>query len=88
MSRVNTKGYELMSTDQLKQALEVFKLNTLIFSNNWNVWDSLAECYFKMRKLELSLKYYEKSLKLNPDNDNGKKMIERIKQEQIKDLEL
>jgi hypothetical protein len=31
-----------------------------------------------MKKLDLSLQYYKKSLELNPDNENGKKMIERI----------
>lgn len=83
-NRINSKGYELMSAGKLETALEVFKLNTLIFRNSWNVWDSLAECYYKMKKFDLSIKYYEKSLKLNPNNENGKKMIERIKKEQKK----
>jgi hypothetical protein len=84
ISRVNSKGYELMSAGKLEPALEVFKLNTLIFRNSWNVWDSLAECYYKMKKFDLSIKYYERSLKLNPNNENGKKMIDRIKKEQKK----
>lgn len=57
---------------------------TKIFPNSWNVWDRMAECYYKMKKFDLSIKYYEKSLELNPDNENGKKMIERIKKEQKK----
>jgi len=37
-----------------------------------------------MKKFNLSLQYYKKSIKLNPDNENGKQMIERIKEEQKK----
>jgi hypothetical protein len=29
---------------------------------------------------DLAIKNYEKSLKLNPDNDNGKKMLEKLKE--------
>jgi hypothetical protein len=84
MNRINSKGHELMSADKLEPALEVFRLNSLIFTNAWNVWDSLAECYYNMKKFDLALKNYEKSIRLNPDNENGKKMIERIKKEQKK----
>jgi hypothetical protein len=78
MSRVNSKGYELMSDGKPEQALEVFKLNSMVFPNYWNVWDSLAECYFNMKKYDFAQKYYKRSLKLNPDNTNAKKMLEEI----------
>ena len=84
MNRTNSKGYELVQAGKLEPASEVFKLNTLLFSRDWNVWDSLAGCYYKMKKFDLSLKYYEKSIELNSDNENGKKMMERIKNEQKK----
>jgi tetratricopeptide (TPR) repeat protein len=44
------------------------------------VWDSLAECCYNMKEYRLSLEYYEKSIELNPDNQNGKQMIERIRE--------
>jgi tetratricopeptide (TPR) repeat protein len=78
-NRMNSKGYELMREGKLDSALKVFKLNSMIFSRDYNVWDSLAECYFNMKEYELSKKYYERSLKLNPDNTNAKKMLEDIK---------
>ncbi len=87
MSRVNVKGYELMSAGKLEPALEVFKLNSMVFPNYWNVWDSLAECCFKMKNYDLAQKYYQRSLQLNPDNTNAKKMLEEIKKE-IKNLPL
>jgi tetratricopeptide (TPR) repeat protein len=77
-SNVNGKGYDLMSQGELKRALQVLKLNTLLFPDSANTWDSLAECHFNLKEYDLSVQYYEKSLELDPGNENGKKMIERI----------
>jgi hypothetical protein len=78
MSKVNSKGYDLMRAGKLEPALEVFKLNSMLFPNFWNVWDSLAECYFKMKRYDLAQKHYKRSLDLNPDNANAKKMLKEI----------
>jgi len=83
-SNVNRKGYALMQNGDLNSAFQVFTLNTMLFPDSFNVWDSLGECYYNMKKFNLSLQYYKKSIKLNPDNENGKQMIERIKEEQKK----
>jgi cytochrome c-type biogenesis protein CcmH/NrfG len=56
----------------------------MLFPNSSNVWDSLGEYSYNMKKFNLSLRYYKKSLELNPDNENGKQMIECIKGEQKK----
>ncbi|MCK4818523.1 tetratricopeptide repeat protein [bacterium] len=77
--RINSKGYELMSENKLEPALQVFKLNSMLFPNYWDVWDSLAECYLKMKKYDFAQKYYQRSLQLNPDNANAKKRLEEIK---------
>jgi Tfp pilus assembly protein PilF len=34
-----------------------------------------------MKKYDLAQKYYQRSLQLNPDNANAKKMLEEIKRE-------
>lgn len=67
-----------MSEDKLEPALQVFKLNSMLFSNYWNVWDSLAECYLKMKKYDFAQKCYRRLLKLNPDNVNAKKILAEI----------
>jgi tetratricopeptide (TPR) repeat protein len=68
-----------MQNGDLESAFQVFTLNTMLFPNSFNVWDSLGECHYNMNKFILSLQCYEKSIELNPDNENGKQMIERIK---------
>ncbi|MGB6340456.1 MAG: hypothetical protein WBF32_11850 [Candidatus Aminicenantaceae bacterium] len=81
---INRKGYTLMQNGDLESAFQVFTLNTMLFPNSFNVWDSLGEFSYNMKKFNLSLQYYKKSIELNPDNENGKQMIERIKGEQKK----
>ena len=76
---VNRKGYDLMGKNDLTRARRVFTLNTLLFPNSSNAWDSMGECYFNLKDYSLSLQYYQKSIELNPDNENGKRMIERLK---------
>jgi hypothetical protein len=78
-SGLNSRGYELMAAGELDKALEVFKLNTLIYKDDGNVWDSLGECYYNMGDLPRALENYEKSLEINPGNEGGRRMIERIK---------
>ncbi len=81
---INNAGYVLMQKGDLERAGSVFKVNTLIFPNAFNVWDSYAEYFYNTRRYDLSLLYYKKSIELNSDNENGKQMIERIKDEQRK----
>lgn len=74
----NGFGYQLMSEQKLEQAIAVFKLNILAYPESFNTYDSLGEAYLNAEKWDLARKYYEKSLVLNPDNDNGRKMLEKI----------
>jgi cytochrome c-type biogenesis protein CcmH/NrfG len=70
-----------MQNGERERAFQVFALNTELFPNSSNSWDSLGECSYNMKKLDLSLRSYKKSLELNPDNKNAKGMIERIAKE-------
>jgi glyoxylase-like metal-dependent hydrolase (beta-lactamase superfamily II) len=75
-------GYFLLQ--QLKQvddAIAMFELYVELFPQSWNAYDSLAEGYYTKGDKQKALGLYRKSLELNPDNDNGKKFIERIENE-------
>lgn len=75
----NSLGYRLLIQRKTKEAIEVFKLNVEAYPDSWNVYDSLAEAYLVNGDKELAIKNYEKSLELNSDNDNAKRMLERLK---------
>jgi len=79
---LNSRGYELMQSDRLDEALTIFELAVTLIPDNANAWDSMAECHMSMKNYDEAITYYEKSLELNPENNNAKAMIERIKTEQ------
>lgn len=77
-SWANGFGYHLMNENKLEQAIAVFKMNVLAYPESFNTYDSLGEAYLNAEQWELASKFYHKSLKINPDNDNGRKMLEKI----------
>lgn len=79
-SKINELGYLLLQMKKIDEALEVFTQNTEDFPQSWNVWDSLAEAYMDKDDKERAIKYYEKSLQLNPANTNGANQLKKLKQ--------
>jgi len=77
-AQMNRLGYQLLGLKRIKDALEVFKQNTLDFPNEFNTWDSLAEAYMLSGDKESAIKYYKKSLELNPDNTNAVQKLKEL----------
>jgi tetratricopeptide (TPR) repeat protein len=73
---LNSLGYFLLGKSRAKDAIAIFKLNTEEFPNSWNAFDSYAEALAADQQKELAIKYYRKSLELNPDNSNATQQIE------------
>lgn len=82
---MNDLGYQLMlDKKDMEAAIEILKINAEKFPESFNVWDSLGEIYYKAGNREEAVKNYEKSLQLNPKNEEGKQMLEKIKSEIVK----
>ncbi len=64
--QMNELGYYLMHNNRLDDAIAIFTQNTVDHPNSWNVWDSLGEAFMNKGNKELAIKYYERSLELNP----------------------
>jgi CubicO group peptidase (beta-lactamase class C family) len=79
-SKINDLGYALLRMKKLDDAIEVFRQNTDDFPQSWNVWDSLAEAYMDKGDKEQAIRYYEKSLGLNPANSNGVAQLKKLRQ--------
>ena len=75
----NRLGYRLLGGKRISEAIEVFKLNIEMYPDSWNVYDSLGEAYMENGQNDLAIEYYQKSLKLNPQNTNAVNMLQRIK---------
>ena len=76
---LNAFGYLVLEKDPAG-AIPVFQLNAATFPQSGNVWDSLAEAYMKAGDLKKAQENYEKSLTLDPTNDNAKEMLKKIKE--------
>jgi len=86
-SEFNALGYDLMgdsfyyylpAVHHYPEALQVFKLNTQLFPNSWNTYDSYGEALAKIgNKLEAIL-MYKKSVELNPQNKGGIEALKKL----------
>ncbi|KQT35626.1 serine hydrolase [Chryseobacterium sp. Leaf405] len=75
---LNSWAYRMMSNNQQKEAFEIFKLNVHLFPKSWNVYDSYGEILLKMGDRNKAIEMYRKSIDLNPNNENGKKILTEI----------
>jgi predicted transcriptional regulator YdeE len=73
---MNGLGYRLLYSGKEDDAIEVFRRNVQEYPQSGNVYDSLAEAYMKVGQKDLAIQNYEKSLQLNPANENA---VERLK---------
>jgi hypothetical protein len=82
-SDLNKLGYKYLGEDKLDEALMVFKLNVETFPESWNVYDSYGEALMKKGDSEEAIINYEKSVEMNPDNEGGKQMLEKLTSPEI-----
>jgi tetratricopeptide (TPR) repeat protein len=76
---INALGYRLLGQGRVDQAVFIFELNTRRYPNSWNTHDSLGEAYMKGGRTKDAIRSYERSLGLNPENANAKKMLEALR---------
>jgi tetratricopeptide (TPR) repeat protein len=78
-AQVNALGYWLLQKKRVKESIEVFKMNVEDYPNSSNAYDSLGEAYMSDGDKELSIKNYQRSLELNPDNTNALEMLRKLR---------
>lgn len=79
---INELGYDLLNLNNVKAALEVFKINVELHEDSPNAYDSLGEAYYLTGNLKRALENYQKSLELNSKNRNAQNMINIIHETQ------
>ncbi len=75
---LNQVGYGLINDGDVSLAIEAFQLNTELFPENPNVWDSLGEAYYKKGDTKEALKHYKKALSIDPYFPSAQKMIQKL----------
>jgi len=79
-NNLNNDGYGCIWRKDYKTAISFLKINTILFPESVNVWDSLGEAYFIDKQYELSIEAMEKSLEYNPNNQNAVAIIKDAKE--------
>lgn len=78
-NELNGLGYSLIASSNIDAALEVFKVYVQTYSESANAYDSLGETYMNSGDTKNAIVNYEKSLELNPANNNAKEMLKKLK---------
>ena len=76
--KLNSLGYKYLQDGKIKNAIELFKLNTIAYPDSWNTYDSLGEAYLKNGQNDLAIENYKRSLELNPNNTNATEVLKTI----------
>lgn len=75
---MNGIGYQLMGAGKTEEALQIFKLNIDEFPDRFNVYDSYAEALMNLGQNDAAIANYRKSVEINPANQNGINMLEKL----------
>ena len=76
---LNALGYFLLQDGRTQDAIAMFQRNVQEYPQSSNVYDSLGEAYMKTGQKDLAIANYEKSLQLNPKNQNGAAMLKKLR---------
>ncbi len=75
---INDWGYRLMSSGKINEAKALFHLNTVLYPESWNVYDSYGEALMLNKENKEAIAMYKKSVEMNPNNEGGKRALQRI----------
>ena len=78
-ANINGFAYRLLFSGSESDAVRVFERNVKQYPQSSNVYDSLAEAYAKVGEKEKAIQNYEKSLELDPKNDNARERLKKLK---------
>ncbi len=80
-NNLNELGYKYINAKKINEAIEIFQLNVKLWPQAWNSYDSLGEAYALAGNKDLAIQNYQKSMELNPKNENGIAALKKLKGE-------
>ncbi|SNR31991.1 hypothetical protein SAMN04488111_0271 [Lutibacter flavus] len=73
----NSLGYKELRKNNFENALNIFKINMMLYPNSSNVYDSYADALKVKGDTLQAIIYYKKSLKLDSGNRRAKSFVEK-----------
>jgi len=80
-ANINGFGYRLLFSGMETDAIQVFQRNVKQYPQSGNVYDSLGEAFAIVGQKDLAIQNYEKSLQLDPKNNNAVERLKKLKGE-------
>lgn len=77
---INQLGYNLLTEKKITESVKVFRLNTELYPESWNVYDSYGEALAEAGEIDDAIMNYKKSIELNPENEGGKEMLKKLQE--------
>jgi tetratricopeptide (TPR) repeat protein len=76
---LNNLGYSRLRAGKAGDAVALFQANAEAFPDRWELWDSLAEGCMAQGQRALAIRYYEKSIEMNPENEGGRAALRKLR---------
>jgi tetratricopeptide (TPR) repeat protein len=73
----NKLGYEALKNKNYKKAVEIFTINTKLYPNSSNTYDSLGEAYWYLKDTLKTKENFKKALSINPENRNVLRFVKK-----------
>jgi len=87
--RLNELGYALLNQEEYKPAISIFQLNTELYPDSANTWDSLAEAHMKKGDRKQAIALYRKALETlarDKSPDSVKESVKASSTAKLKEL--
>jgi tetratricopeptide (TPR) repeat protein len=78
--KLNNLGLQLLFKGKVQEGINILGLNTTLYPNSANGFDSLAEAYLVQGNNELAKNNFNLSLKLDPQNQNAIEKLKKLEQ--------
>jgi len=75
---LNSLGYSLLNRKMNAESIKVLRLALEIYPSSANLFDSLGEACMRSGDKKNAIINYEKSLEINPSNNNAKEILEML----------
>jgi tetratricopeptide (TPR) repeat protein len=78
-AQLNLLGYVHLQAGRTTQAIQLFRLNTMLYPKSANTFDSLGDAYLANGQNELALRSSEKAIALLKDDRAGEERKKAIR---------
>lgn len=76
---LNAWAYRLKSVGQTEKGLRLLEMAVELHPKTANLYDSIGEFHLEMGRKDEALAWYEKALQIDPNLENAKRMLEKIR---------